>query len=179
MNLPRWSLRLLAAALALGFACGGFWLGMQWREGTPDAQAARQLMTMTLPDQAGDAHSLTQWQGKVLVVNFWASWCAPCREEMPGFARLQSKYAANGVQFVGIAFDSHAAVTEFIRQTPVNYPTLIGGGEVRDLMKALGNAPAALPFTVILDVRGKPIQSRLGRYEEADLDAKLQGILQR
>lgn len=177
--MPRWLTRLLLAALALAFVGGGFWFGLKLREGTPSEQAARQLLATTLPDPAGNAHQLMQWQGKVLVVNFWATWCAPCREEMPAFARLQSKHAANGVQFVGIAFDSHDAVAEFSQKIPVNYPLLIGGGDTRELMKTLGNGPAGLPFTVILDASGKPMHAKLGRYEEADLDARLKGILQR
>lgn len=177
--MPRLLTKLILAACALAFVAGGFWFGLKLREGTPDEQAAQALLAMTLPDPQGDAQRMDAWPGKILVVNFWATWCAPCREEMPGFARLQSKHAANGVQFVGIAFDNHQAVTEFSQKIPVNYPLLIGGGDARDLMKALGNGPAALPFTVILDRDGKPVQSRLGRYDEPDLDAKLQAILQR
>jgi len=177
--MSRTTQRLLFALLALAIAGSGFWFGLKLREGTPDVQAARQLLATTLPDQNGDAHRLNHWQGKILVVNFWATWCAPCREEMPGFARLQSKHAANGVQFVGIAFDTHQAVSDFIKQTPVNYPLLIGDGNTRDLMRALGNQHTALPFTVVLAADGTPLQSRLGRFEEADLDSRLQAILQR
>lgn len=177
--MPRWLSKLLLVPLALAFVSGGFWFGLKLRESTPDELAAQQLLATTLPNPAGDGQALAQWRGKILVVNFWATWCAPCREEMPAFSRLQSKHAANGVQFVGIAFDSHDAVAEFSRQIPVSYPLLIGGGDTRELMKTLGNGPAGLPFTIILDRTGKPLHAKLGRYEEADLDARLQGILQR
>ena len=167
---------LLVASLIVGGLTGGIWFKLRLDTPTPEVAAARQLLTLTLPDPNGDAHAMNAWRGKILIVNFWASWCGPCREEMPGFARLQAKYAGQGAQFIGIAFDTHAAVQEFVQQTPVNYPLLIAGGPERDLMKALGNKPMGLPFTVILDREGKSIQTHLGRYEEQELDQRLAAI---
>lgn len=136
-------------------------------------QATSQLLAMTLPDAQGSPQSLSQWQGKVLVVNFWATWCMPCREEMPGFSRLQTQYAAKGVQFVGIAFDSADKVKEFANLTPVSYPLLIGGSSLLPLTADLGDAAGGLPFTVVIGRDGSLLQSRLGLWKEAALEAIL------
>jgi thiol-disulfide isomerase/thioredoxin len=84
------------------------------------------IMALTLPDLGGRLQALAQWRGKVLVVNYWASWCAPCVEEMPAFSRLQRQYAAQGVQFVGIGLDEVEKMRIFVKATPVAYPLLVG-----------------------------------------------------
>ncbi|MCX7176815.1 MAG: TlpA disulfide reductase family protein [Proteobacteria bacterium] len=139
-----------------------------------DAQhATSALMGMTLPNASAVEQSLRQWQGKVLVVNFWAAWCLPCREEMPGFSRLHAKYAAKGVQFVGIAFDSADNVKEFSNLTPVSYPLLIGSSALMPITAELGDAVGGLPFTVIIGRDGSLVQTRLGLWKEAALEAIL------
>ena len=87
----------------------------------PDVTAGV-IYTAAFTDIDGQAQSLGQWQKKLLVINFWATWCAPCKEEMPIFAKLQQQFARNGVQFVGIAADSRANVVNFSQKTPVGYP---------------------------------------------------------
>ena len=135
--------------------------------------AATQLLALTLPDSSTVAQPLSQWKEKLLVVNFWATWCLPCREEMPGFSRLHSKYAAKGVQFVGIAFDSADKVKDFSDQTPVSYPLLIGTSALIPLTAALGDAAGGLPFTVLIGRDGSLLQSRLGLWKESALEAIL------
>ena len=85
-------------------------------------------------------------QQAAVVVNFWATWCAPCREEMPEFVRAQTEYGARGVQFVGIAVDEADKVDRFAKELGLNYPTLIGGYGAVELSKTLGNRLAALPL---------------------------------
>jgi len=135
--------------------------------------AATQLLALTLPDSSTIAQPLSQWKEKILVVNFWATWCLPCREEMPGFSRLHTKYATKGVQFVGIAFDSVDKVTEFSDQTPVSYPLLIATASLMPLTAALGDAAGGLPFTVVIARDGSLLQTRLGLWKEAALEAIL------
>ena len=135
--------------------------------------AAAQLLALTLPDSNANGQALAQWKEKVLVVNFWATWCLPCREEMPGFSRLHTKYAVKGVQFVGIAFDSADKVKEFSDHTPVSYPLLIGTSALMPLTAALGDAAGGLPFTVIVGRDGALLQTRLGLWKEAVLDTIL------
>jgi len=138
--------------------------------------AVTQLLSLSLPDSSAVAQPLAQWKDKILVVNFWATWCTPCREEMPGFSRLHRKYAANGVQFVGIAFDSADKVQEFSIHTPVSYPLLVGTPALMSLTAALGDAANGLPFTVIIGRDGALVQSRLGLWQETALEAILAGL---
>ena len=123
---------------------------------------AGELLALTLPDAGGRAQAISQWRGKVLVVNFWATWCVPCREEMPEFVRAQNEYGGKGLQIVGIAVDNADKVQQFSHELGLNYPALIGGYPAMDLSKALGNELLALPFTLVLDRQGKVAYTHLG-----------------
>lgn len=138
---------------------------------------ATSLTSMVLPDTQGKNQALSQWHGKVLVVNFWATWCPPCREEMPGFSGLATKYAANGVQFVGISIDTLNNVRDFEKTTPVSYPLLIGTMDTVQETVPIGNTAQALPFTAIFDQQGKLHSVKLGRLPEAELETHLRGLL--
>jgi thiol-disulfide isomerase/thioredoxin len=124
-------------------------------------------------DEQGATRSLGQFRDKLLVVNFWATWCAPCREEMPAFARVQSRWAGRNVQFVGLAQDDPAKVSRFARELAINYPLWTGGDEVGELSRRLGNHMGVLPFTVILDPQGRVVEQRVGPYTEALLEQQL------
>ncbi|MCO5097587.1 MAG: TlpA family protein disulfide reductase [Rhodocyclaceae bacterium] len=144
----------------------------------PAIDAPARLLALTLPDLNGQPQSLAQWKGKVLVINFWATWCAPCREEMPEFSRISAKYALNGVQFVGISIDSADKVAEFQKEMQISYPLLIGNLDSLDLSGDLGNRAKALPFTVILRPDGSPQEIKLGKYATADLEKVILTALQ-
>lgn len=141
------------------------------------AVAELPIYGLTLPDLSGKQQALKQWQGKVLVVNYWATWCPPCREEVPGFARLQTKFGANGVQFIGISIDTADKVAEFQTTTPVNYPLLIGETSAIQSSETLGNSRQALPFTAVLDQKGRVAQVKLGRFSEAELEHTLETLV--
>ena len=111
-----------------------------------------------------------------MVVNFWATWCTPCREEMPGFVKLQSRWQGRGVQFVGLAQDDAAKVAAFGRELGINYPLWLGGAEVMSLSRRLGNRLGVLPHTVLLDGQGRVIESRIGIFQESVLDSRLAAI---
>ena len=144
-----------AALLALGAG-----IGLALFDRAPaDASA---LLALTLPDPSGRPQPLSQWQGKVLVVNFWATWCGPCREEMPDLVRAQKEYGAKGLQIVGIAADDADKVQQFAKEIELNYPALIGGYAAIDLSKDLGNSLVALPFTLVVDRHGKVAYTHLG-----------------
>ncbi|MBK5914879.1 TlpA family protein disulfide reductase [Rhodocyclus purpureus] len=147
------------------------------------ADAASAVFASTLVDSDGRPQALAQWRGKTLVINFWAAWCPPCRDEMPGFARLQEKYGADGVQFVGIALDSADNVRHFVAQTPVNYPLLLGneaGHEsASELARAIGNRTLALPYTLIIDAGGRARFARLGYVAEEELENHIKQLLNR
>lgn len=137
------------------------------------ARSTDQLLALTLPDAGAASQSLRQWRGKLLVVNFWATWCPPCLEEMPGFSRLHTKFAAKGVQFVGIAIDHADKVQEFSFQAPVTYPLLVGSPALMPIMSGLGNISGGLPFTVIIGRDGTFLQTRLGLWKESTLETIL------
>lgn len=153
-----------AGVAALGL---GLWLGSRgpWAP-RPDASA---LLSVALPDVDGREQPLAQWKGKVLVINFWATWCAPCREEMPAFVRMQSELGDRGLQFVGIAIDQRDQVAVFARELALNYPALIGGYGAMELSKTLGNTLMALPFTLVLDRHAAVQTVRLGPFKQPEL----------
>ena len=135
------------------------------------------LLDLVLPDLAGREQPLAQWRGKVLVVNFWATWCGPCREEMPHFVRAQAEHGGNGLQFVGIAVDQADKVREFAEQLGINYPLLLGGYGAIELSRTLGNSVGALPFTIIVDRQGELAWSHLGAVKEPQFSALVAKLL--
>jgi thiol-disulfide isomerase/thioredoxin len=160
---------VLAAALALAL---GLYFGQRnsGDGGVQDyGERASALLAIALPDVDGREQALGQWRGKVLVVNFWATWCAPCREEMPEFVRAQTELGGAGLQFVGIAIDEVDKVRQFAEQIGVNYPLLVGGYGAMELSKALGNRLMALPFTIIVNRAGGVAHTQLGPLRDAQL----------
>jgi thiol-disulfide isomerase/thioredoxin len=156
--------------------------GLLWRQGTEgDTRAARldgaTLLALALPDLQGKDQPLAQWKGKVLVVNFWATWCEPCREEMPRFMKLQEEQGANGLQFVGIAIDQPDKVRQFATEIQLNYPALIGGYGAIELSKSFGNQFGALPFTVVMDRAGSIVHTQLGPLKDAQLRSIIRQLI--
>lgn len=141
------------------------------------ARDGGRMLSQAFPDTAGAVQPLKQWQGKVLVINFWATWCAPCRDEMPEFAQLQTELADRGVQFVGIGIDAAERIAQFQRDDGVNYPLLVGNVTAIDLTRDYGNSMQALPFTVVLDRDGRVAATKLGRFAKADLDSLLRQLI--
>ena len=124
----------------------------------------------SLHDMDGIVRNVQEWDNKVVVINFWATWCPPCREEIPGFIRLQNQYANEGLQFIGIALQSAAEVEEFVMELGLNYPVLVGLDDVIKVAEAYGNQAGVLPYTVIIDRDRKISFTRKGplHYEEAE-----------
>ena len=135
--------------------------------------ATTRLLKLKLLDLNGKEQALSQWKGKVLVINFWAAWCSPCREEIPEFARISQKYAANGVQFVGIGLDSAEQLMAFSRQVAIPYPNLIASFDTIDLVSDLGNRTQGLPFTIVIGKDGRMMHTKLGLLPTADLEKAL------
>lgn len=140
-------------------------------------QAEKQPMPLpefSFPDLNGTMQISTQWQGKIVVLNFWATWCPSCLKEIPAFVELQKKYGEK-VQFVGIALDDLEAVKTFQAKTTVNYPLLISGDFAGfALAKKLGNLISAIPYTVVVDTNGQVVKRHSGELSAS----KLQGILE-
>jgi thiol-disulfide isomerase/thioredoxin len=106
----------------------------------------------------------------VVVVNFWASWCAPCREEIPGLVKIQQKLAANGLQVVGIAVDSVDKSRQAAAEMAISYPVLVAEVRIIDLTRRLGNRAGGLPFTLVLDREGRLVTAHLGLLTAAQLE---------
>ena len=136
-------------------------------------------MRTALPDPGGTPQPMSQWRGKVLVVNFWATWCAPCREEIPALIRMHHKHARNGVQFVGIALDNAVKVRDYAQEMNIDYPLLLGDIATLALSKELGNRREVLPFTVVLDRGAKFAYSHAGALTEVQLGEVLRSVLER
>lgn len=135
------------------------------------------LLNLTLPTADGKKQNIRAWRGKILVINFWATWCPPCKEEMPAFSALHVKFADKNVQFVGISIDEADKVREFNASAKISYPLLIGNMATMDTTVALGNQLQALPFTVIVDTHGKLHSVKLGRLSESELEKRLLSLL--
>jgi peroxiredoxin len=158
---------LLLIVAGIAAAGAGAWLWRTLAGGRPASDVP--VLALSFPDADGRPQPLSRYAGKVVVLNFWATWCAPCREEIPDFVRLQSELGGRGLQFVGIAADSPEKVQAFAAEFGVNYPLLIGGYGAIELSRSLGNRIGALPFTVIVDRDGRVAHVQLGVLKPAQL----------
>lgn len=131
---------------------------------------ADSFFATTLPDPEGTSQSASQWQGKIVVVNFWATWCLPCREEIPELIDTYTTYRDRGLVIVGVAIDDTKKVTEFSKEFAINYPILVGDMEAFSLAEAMGNPQGALPFTVTIDRSGLIVHSRLGQIHKKQIE---------
>lgn len=131
------------------------------------------LLAQTYPDLQGKPQPLAQWQGKPLVVNFWATWCPPCVKEMPELDELHKRHPQVG--FLGLAVDTAPNVVKFVSKVPVSYTVLVAGPGIIDVMRKLGNAPGGLPFTLVLGADGGIRKQILGPVDIAELDRLLSG----
>jgi peroxiredoxin len=127
------------------------------------------LPEFSLPDLSGKQRSIKEWQGKVLVINFWATWCPPCLKEMPEFEAMQNEYSSKGLQFMGIALDDPEPAKEFITKKKINYPILIGQDQGTKLAYSFGNIVNTVPFTVIVDTKGAIVKRQMGTLTKEEL----------
>jgi len=172
-----------AVALAAGAAAGA-WI---YRSRTPDPPAAapatapplvlaEKLPEVSLLDRDGVARGFDHWSGRSLIVNFWATWCAPCRREIPLLERLQSEHAADGFQVVGLAVDYRDKVLAYADEMKISYPLLIGEQEALDAATAFGVDVVGLPFTVFSDAQGRIIAAHVGELTAPEADVILSAI---
>jgi thiol-disulfide isomerase/thioredoxin len=129
-------------------------------------------------DPGGKLHNINEWDGKLIFLNFWATWCPPCLEEIPGFIELQKAYGSQGLQFVGIALDNKEAVEQYIKTSGMNYPSLLAEIDGIDLAKRYGNDIGGLPYTVIINKNGEIIRTVTGELSKKSAEKILeeQGI---
>jgi thiol-disulfide isomerase/thioredoxin len=169
---------LISAVMAL---MGGYWLAQTLRSepevATTLTYGGGAMINFTLPELDGKKHSLNEWHGQVIVLNFWATWCPPCREEIPLLVNLQKKRGADGLQVIGVAIDNKTAVMLFRRSHDMNYPTLMGDDDTLQLMARYGNSSGSLPFTVIIDRSGAVAVRKLGAFNQTELESLVEPLI--
>lgn len=171
---------LALVVVALVALSGGYLVSNALSNRTPAAAsggAAAALLKAVMPDLNGAPQKLEQWKGKVIVVNFWATWCEPCREEIPALIDVQRRLGERGVQIVGIALDQPDKVKPYAAQMRINYPVLIGELDALELTRAAGNKVGGLPYTIILDRAGKVAGSQLGGITPSKLEGMVAPLL--
>ena len=141
------------------------------------ASSTKPLFEASCPDTAGRQQALSQWRGKTIVLNFWATWCPPCREEMPELSQLQQQYGEHGVVVVGISTETVSQIRDFAQSMQVGYPLLAGDMQAMELSARLGNDKSVLPYTVLIDSTGQVAKAYFGRISKLQLEQKLQSML--
>lgn len=159
------SLAFVAIAAAVIGALSYQSLNSQQAHGT----AATTLPSFTLKDMHGQTRHSSEWQGKTRLLNFWATWCPPCRKEIPLLMAAQEQHAENGLQIIGIALEQAETVRQYAEEIGINYPSLVGNVDVIELGNALGNHIGALPFSVLIDAQGNVLESHMGELSQAQL----------
>jgi thiol-disulfide isomerase/thioredoxin len=158
----------LAAAVAGGLA-GVFAL--------QSGSGAAELLGARFTDLEGKPRRLLDWQGRALLCNFWATWCAPCREEVPLLVAAKQNLPANVAEIVGIGIDSASNMREFAAKYKINYPLLVGNATALAILRTLGNAGGGLPYTVALDQTGAIVRRHIGALSARELGQVLASLV--
>jgi len=182
LSLPAWVAICAVVGIVAGFSARMFLpTGESSAQISIDRQQpedSKTLPVFQLPDLQGRLKSQNSWPGKILVINFWASWCAPCRKEMPDFVRFSSQHKDWPVQIIGIAIDEADAARQFATDISVNYPVLIAQDEGFDLNRAMGNRAGVLPFTAIFSAQGKRLYQHAGEINKQQLERLISPYLE-
>ena len=178
-----WMIAALAASAAAAGAAFYLYRESASPPPAPDplAQATPAQLVATLPafqllDRDGQPRTLQDWPDKALIVNFWATWCAPCRREIPLLQRLQRDHAEEGFQVVGIAVDFREKVLAYAEEMSIDYPLLIGEQDGLDAAASFGIEAIGFPFTVFSDRQGRIVTAHLGELTEDEASLILDAV---
>ena len=139
---------------------------------------AWEMTPFQLRDLQGDLHALSDWKGKVIMMNFWASWCAPCQYEIPEFVRYQQQHGPEGLQIIGIGVDEKRKLANVARSLEINYPVLVLEPSVsRPLMSKWGNDTGIIPYTVVIARDGRIKYIHRGQMGEEEFDTYVRPLL--
>jgi len=165
---------VLFGVVAAIFAVFGVFFANNRLAPTPaEPNAVGLLLSQSMVDTSGQQQPLAQWKNQVLIVNFWATWCAPCVDEMPELSDLQQEIAPRKIQILGIGIDSPSNIAEFARKYNISYPLYVGGINGTELSRQLGNQAGGLPFTVVIGRDGQVKKTYLGRLKMDELRGAL------
>jgi thiol-disulfide isomerase/thioredoxin len=167
---------LWVAAFGMLAALAGFGVGRFMHEPVKVGKPTT-TKDFALHDLAGKTHTLEEWRGKLVLLNFWATWCPPCRREIPLFMQFQDRYQSKGLQIVGIAVDNPEPVARYWQEMHLNYPILLADDRTFDLMAAYGNGDGSLPYSVLITPDGQVAKVKLGAFEPNELDSLVQPLL--
>jgi thiol-disulfide isomerase/thioredoxin len=174
-------LLLVAAGAAIALVAAYFAVPQKPKQVASQAASqeisAEPVFAASFRDLDDKPQPLRQWHGKVVVLNFWAPWCPPCREEIPDFIKLQEKYRERGLVFIGVALDEKIKVQAFADEIGINYPVLLGEMEAVDLARKIGNRLGGLPFTVVIDRKGRIVASEVGGLTMERLEKAVSPLL--
>jgi thiol-disulfide isomerase/thioredoxin len=150
--------------------------------GSPGGELADSLIGSTRPDfllgsTTGEQVSASFFDGEVTLVNFWATWCKPCREEMPMLLGLHQTYASSGFKVVGVAIDDVQQARDFAAGLGVDYPLLVGSTDVMVMARSYGNLSGVLPYSVLIDRAGIVRWTHLGELKEKELTRRIRELL--
>jgi thiol-disulfide isomerase/thioredoxin len=164
--------RFLIFALIIAVTClsiGVYFGNKKFQVDSVKDESVKQFLALTLKDSQNKPQAINQWKNKFLVVNFWATWCKPCVQEMPELVELQKEFSAQNVQFLGLGIDSPTNIAEFAEKYQISYPLFAAGMEGTELSRAMGNKAGGLPFTVLISTDGRVVKSYLGRLKMDEL----------
>lgn len=130
----------------------------------------------SLPDMDGSERSISEWDGRAMIINFWATWCIPCKREIPLFNEIDAAYDDTDLQLLGIAVDSPANVRKYLAATPMSYPTLVEENRAQDVVALFTNEPMVLPFTIFLDHAGRVFWMQAEEIDREQADVILDSI---
>lgn len=160
-------LYLTVALLAVVLGAAAAWWTLRPNAVAPDA--SQTFFAQRYIDAQGRQRAVSEWQGQTLIVNFWASWCAPCVEEMPDLQAIRDEYQAQNVEVLGIAIDTPANVAKFQERFNIRFPLLVAGAHGEALAAQLGNPTGQLPYTVLISSNGNVLHRKLGRIRPDEL----------
>lgn len=165
---------LILGATGLGALVAGSVVGALALQ---SGSGAADLLSASFADLTGRQTRIREWQGRVLLCNFWATWCEPCRDEVPLLNAAQQQYLAQGLTIVGIGIDSAEKIRQFSAKYRIVYPSLVANADAFALLRSLGNRSGGLPYSVVLDRKGALVSRKLGAFLREELDQVLAGIL--
>lgn len=165
----------LILIMSIGYGIFHFFLKTQVEDG--GGQTTKTLFAANFPNENGQPQALNQYAGKIVVLNFWASWCEPCREEMPELSELHTEYKDKNMVVLGMAIEDVAAIKDFLKETKVSYPLFAADMQGMEIASNLGNNKGVLPFTVIIKADGTIAKTYFGRVTKPLLEQTLKTLM--